>query len=243
MIHLMRVLILLAIPMVVGCQKGKGSDEQGKSPAEPPPATKPAARPDPKIEPPPPSIEPKDIAWEPKKGPGVSFDAMTGAEVTGGDMNGIAYMRQEKPPVAISIWNGGDRTIDAWRRGLGKNTELTPEVSVDVCGRKGIRQEARLAGGRVQVGGGGASMAPDLLRDLTAPDADQPKAPEPPPLPPPPSPTQAEKRWRDIPPRTIVVLAFLGKNGPTIASWTVETAQRDAFKAAEDHFFASLRCE
>ena len=50
------------------------------------------------------------------------------------------------------------------------------------------------------------------------------------------------KRYWERPPRTTVALGFEHNGTPMIATWTVEAAHREAFAAAEKHFFDSIQC-
>lgn len=42
--------------------------------------------------------------------------------------------------------------------------------------------------------------------------------------------------------RTAVAVAFVREEGPVLVEWIVDTAHRDRYAHAEEHYFASLRC-
>jgi hypothetical protein len=231
----MRLTVAVVVSLsAVACQEGK-TEEQQKVVTPPPPEPAPPLR-APRM-PLPEAMPPDAIQWQQHATEtGLSFDVMLGVDTQTGEMSGNFYTRQEKRPVTIAVWSGQGRTLDHWRRSQSPKAEFGAESSIELCGQKATRQEAKIPGATVQVGGAGESLSNNVLKDLPGGPPPEPKAPTT-------APSPADKKLRDIPARTVVVVGFEQKGTPILASWAVETDQREAFRKAEEHFFASLRCQ
>jgi hypothetical protein len=122
---------------------------------------------------------------------------------------------QFAPPVEIGLWYGDGQTLDRWRAGAESTwpgLSFAEERSVALCGVPGRRVEVRIPAGAAAEGGFATPGGELELRRVQAPA------------------------------KTAVVAAFVHRGTPILLSWTVVTDQREALRAAEERFFASLSC-
>jgi hypothetical protein len=104
-------------------------------------------------------------------------------------------------------------TLAWWRASVGAALPFGPERAVTVCGRPGARQEVSAP----------ADVATGLVPDPGGSGFGH-----------------IEQR---TPARIHVAVAGTTARGtPFVATWTVDAERRDALRADEDHFFASIRC-
>lgn len=147
---------------------------------------------------------------------GISFDVVEGAEVREGQAGELAYLQQDlqhDKPVAIAMWSGKDTTLAWWRgRFGGRRAVLGPETVTTICGRPGARQEVSVPEERAT----GAFRGSD---------------------------GRIGHIPHRVPPQVHVAVAGTTPTGtPFVVTWVVDAGQRDALRADEDHFLASIRC-
>jgi len=186
-------------------------------------------------------VDPSTITWSTQKidDLGLEIPQIEGLKLLELPMGGARSWQQHKKPIATAVWAGAGRTVDAWRERVGTTpgTKMGEPTKVTVCGRPGIKQQAHLEGRMVLVGGIAAGK--EELKAMVGQESmgDKPSRP------------RSEykeingKRYWQLPARTTVVLGFVNKGTPIVATWTVEGDNRDAFAAAEKHFFDSIRCD
>jgi hypothetical protein len=147
-------------------------------------------------------------------GHGLALDVPTDADVTEADAAGFHNVSLIRPTLELSVWIGKDMSLAWWRgRFGGRDATLGAEASATICGRPGARQEVTVA----------AEHASGLV-----PGQDG----------------AIGHVEHDLPARIHVAVSGTTKAGVSfVASWIVEAPQRDALRADEDHFLASLRCD
>ncbi len=239
----MKTLIFAAIPLVlVGCKRtDKHSNQSPEQAAKPTPVVPSQIEPQQsRAAEPEDVVDPAAITWSTHTidDLGVEIPQIEGLRLLELPMGGARSWQQHKKPIATAVWAGPGRTIEAWRERLskGRDNTLGKASTMSVCGVQGIRQEASMKGHPVPVGNFAAGKA--QLKALVGRDAvgDKPSRPRS-------EYTEVNgRRFWQLPDRTTVVLAFEHKGTPIVAAWTVEGNNREAFAAAEKHFFNLIRC-
>lgn len=227
--------LALSALLIAGCGKGDGkkpgearaaaasTDPAAKASPQPAPAASPATAEEPEL-------DPHSIAWTQHtvKDVGVSVPVIDGVQVDANTMNTSRYVQQHHKPVRASFWLGKGRTVESWRAKYeGKSVaKLGKPENIEVCGARAVRQTLALRGGRMQVG----FAASEKL--ATEPTTDKGETPPP-----------KKPVWKTTPATHTTVVGFERKGIPVIASWTVEADKRDAFRVAEDAYFAGIACD
>lgn len=202
----------------------------------------------------------------------IGFDALGGFAVQAGKHGDAYYANQHAGPIALTVRYGKNVTLTAlqeyWER--DKRFRPGPVEAVEVCGVPGKRQittreeiavdpskllnaepfadrlgyaersdsQAGSPGGSPGGPSTGSSGGPAGAPDTAAtPPGSRPSAAPVRPVPPP---GGAPKRV--VPARTITVLAAEHAGQTLVATWTLPSALREQYAAAEAHFLASLRC-
>jgi hypothetical protein len=122
---------------------------------------------------------------------------------------------QFSPPVEIGLWYGDGQTLQRWRAGAESawpGVTFAAERDEALCGAAARVIEARIPAGEAAEGG------------FTTPEGG------------------LELRTQQAPAKTAVVAAFVHRGTPILLSWTVAADRREALRAAEERFFASLSC-
>jgi hypothetical protein len=122
---------------------------------------------------------------------------------------------QFAPPVEIGLWYGDGQTLERWRAGAESTwpgLTCAEERTVTLCGVPGRLLEVRIPAGAPAEGGFSTPGGAMEFRRVQAPA------------------------------KTAVVAAFAHRGTPILLSWTVEADRREALRAAEERFFASLSC-
>ncbi len=145
---------------------------------------------------------------------GLALDVLNGVPVLGGGTEERGWLMQSASPVHIGLWYGPGQTIERWRDGFGawQGVGFGREQTTVVCGHPALRQEAMVP---EQPGAEGAFAGPE---GVTA--------------------HGLEAR----PAMTAVVVSFEHRGIPVLVGWQIDTAERKAYQAAEEHFFAALQC-
>lgn len=198
------------------------------------PAKKPAVEPDAEDE-----LDPDSIAWtqHTMEEVGVSVPTIDGVDVRASTMNTNTYVMQMKKPIRAAFWLGKGRTVESWRERYENNDrfELSEPTKVTICGVPGVRQSLSIPEGRMQVG---YARSEDLPPDMAMAGGDG-QAPTPPAN----GEAPAKPVWKKNPATFTTVVGFKRRGSDVIASWTVETDKREAFRAAEEAYFAGILCD
>lgn len=223
---------LLALSSCKTTEKNQQQAEPKLSPSAqataPSESTKPAARPEPEL-------DPTELRWgmHPISELGVKVPVLGGIEVKTGEMGESKYVRQIQKPLMTAVWYGYGRSLEAWRGGYAGNTAATfgPEESITSCGKAAKRQELSMAATQVAIrrpaamqlnsGIAGPGVGTTSGEVTHAAVEDKPVI-------------------RDNPARTQVAIELTLKETPVVITWTIETDKREAFAAAEKHYFHSL---
>jgi hypothetical protein len=143
---------------------------------------------------------------------GLVFDIVDGIEVREGETDSFRYAQQDGP-VTVAMWSGKDITLAWWRgRFGGRRAKIDPETTITVCGRPGLRQEVFVEDDRAT---GAFRGSDDAIGHL-------------------------EHR---VPARAHIAIAgTTSTNTPFVVTWVVPVDRREALRADEAHFLASIRC-
>lgn len=136
----------------------------------------------------------------------------------GGDAR---YLRSAVGPLVLTLWHGPGQSMELWKKGLPPRSRLGEEVQVAACGRPARRIEAQLASRRIRRG------RPAAIK------LDEPK----------PSQATSATDVVELPPRTVVAVAFEQNGRPVMLTWDIEAARREHLETQEKQFFAGLHCE
>lgn len=156
------------------------------------------------------------LTWRPHAvaGHGLSLDLPADAVVREADAAGFHNASLERPPITLSVWIGKDMSLAWWRgRFGGRQAAIGNEASATICGRTGAKQEVAV----------GEERATGFF-----PTGDG----------------GIGHIYANTPAQVHVAVSTTTSAGvPFVASWVVAADQRDALRADEDHFLASIRCD
>jgi hypothetical protein len=129
-----------------------------------------------------------------------------------GKFAGTTYVVQTSPPVTLGVWHGPGQDLEGFRGSFGPGEPVTfdLETRVRVAGAPARRQTGRVAAGTVATG------------LIAQPDGDI---------------GHVDMVSGDV---THVAVAWVRAGTPVLMRWQVESAERERWRAAEDHFLGSV---
>jgi hypothetical protein len=143
---------------------------------------------------------------------GLTIDVVDGTPIDEGNIGPLHSLLQFHPKLQIGVLVGKPSTLAGWRRRFLPTATIGPEAPIKVCGRPGHRQEVRTA-------------AESATGGFPTPDG------------------RIEERTITTPARVHVAIAGATAAGVEfVVNWVVDADQRDAMRADEDHFLASITC-
>lgn len=155
------------------------------------------------------------IRWTPHviDGHGLWIELAADTPITDGDYAGAHYAWQRRGPVFARAALGPAATLDRWRADLGERTLTFTETTVKVCLHDATRME---------------TATPAETAEGYAPA--------------PPGAGSGHMIMARTPARVHVAIGVMSGRQPLLLEWVVDADQREAHRADEQHFFASLRC-
>jgi hypothetical protein len=146
---------------------------------------------------------------------GLTLPVVAGFPVSAGAAGGISYAMQTTPDVALGAWWGPGRDLAAWRGFYqpSRTATFARETAVTVCGQPARRQEAAL--GEVEPPTGFAVGADGQNEPIIGTGS---------------------------PAEVAVAVALRVGDQAVLVEWRVRADRRAAHRAAEERFFAELRC-
>jgi hypothetical protein len=155
------------------------------------------------------------LQWQPHTSEllGLSLDLPAGAKAEEGSAGELRYLLARSGDVRVGAWIGPGQDLSGWRaRLVNREPRVTIESAATLCGRPARRQEAALS----------PEQATGATRDSAG------------------SLREVEHR---VPAQVEVAVAGSLANGTAVlVAWTVVSDRRDAHRADEEHFIASIRC-
>jgi len=143
---------------------------------------------------------------------GLTIDVVDGTPIDERDAGPLHSLQQFHPKFQISALLGKDASLAWWRNRFLPSAKIGPESAIQICGRAGHRQEV-------------SAPADSATGGFATPDG------------------HIEERTSTTPGRVHVAIAGTTAAGlGFVVSWVVEADQRDAMRADEDHFLASISC-
>jgi hypothetical protein len=143
---------------------------------------------------------------------GLTIDVVDGTAVDESEVAAWHSVQQYHPKFHLGAFVGKDAGLASWRKAFMPSAKRGPESAVLVCGRPGRRQEVTTA-------------ADSATGGFATPDG------------------HIEERTSTTPARVHVAIAGTTSTGiELVVNWVVDADQRDAMRADEDHFLASITC-
>lgn len=227
-----RIVILAAFIALVGCKTTEKNQQQAAPALSP--GQSPAASPTRQAPSPEPELDPAELRWGSHTIDelGMQVPILGGIQVKAGEMGESKYVRQMKKPLMTAVWYGHGRSLEAWRGNYNghKGVTFSAEQAITMCGGPAKRQELSMEASQVairrptamQLNSGVAGAGGKAPGDVSHAS------------------TEDEPVIRNNPARMQVAIEMTVKDTPVLVTWTVETDSREAFAAAEKHYFEAL---
>lgn len=142
----------------------------------------------------------------------VRFDAPAGAAPAQGTTAGMSYLLAASGPITIGAWTGGPWSLEHWRALVSSGGGLLGPSTPATVCGQPAVRQEAVMP-RAQATGL-VQSADDAIGHVT----------------------------EDQPARTRIAVGFDLAGAPVVIEWAVAQDQRAAWRAAEDRFFASVRC-
>lgn len=143
----------------------------------------------------------------------LSIDLIDGVEISEASVAEQDYVIQNHGPAQLVLRVGSAITLDWWRDQFGSRAlAFQPIVATTVCGREGRRQEVTVPETRAVGSFRGSDGSIGHMSNRVGPRVH------------------------------VAVAGTTTAGSPFVLAWNVDADQRDALRADEDHFLASIRC-
>jgi hypothetical protein len=148
----------------------------------------------------------------PLPGLAAAVDLLDGVPVSEGVFEETSYVVQVAPPVVAGVWYGPGQDLEGFRASFGPAEPVTfdRESRARVAGTPARRQTGRVTAGTVATGLVAGPGGELGHVDVVSGDV------------------------------THVAVAWVREGTPVLMRWQVETAERERWRAAEEHFFGSV---